>query len=253
MKGIICCIGLTSWVTPHSFFFVPKRKQSVAMSKRSQESFSTDDSPTVKARSRTFNLVSQQCWSGKQSSSTSNSTIPGSTRTEGVSSSMGKPPSESTSKFSMLGSQVDGWWSCLPCTLQFRLCRCMHCSRRQNGHRGVFWSWTWHTQCRFRGVTHCFRRTTQIMFEAPLVCVVIVLFQNASVGTSVILLHRMSAGITQLRSLHFTSFFAWIWLIVILLRIGLKTPLREGTLSPPQQHVTEYATSRRPSGSRYRY
>ena len=91
-----------------TFFFVPKRKQSVAMSKRSQESFSTDDSPAVKARSRTFNLVSQQCWSGKQSLSTSNSTIPESTRTEGVSSSIGKPLSESTSKNSMLGSQVDG-------------------------------------------------------------------------------------------------------------------------------------------------
>ena len=127
---------------------------------------------------------------------------------------------------------------------------------KQNGHRRVFWSLMWHTQCRFRKVTHCVGRTTQIMFEvfdAPLVCVVTVLFQNASDSTSVILLHCVTAGITQLRSLHFTSFFAWIWLILILLRIGLTTPLCEGTLSPQQQHVTECATSRRPSGSRYRY
>ena len=50
---------------------------------------------------------------------------------------------------------------------------------KQNGHRGVFWSLTWHTQCQFRVVTQCFGRTTQIMFEvfdAPLVCVVTVLF-----------------------------------------------------------------------------
>ena len=93
-EGIICCICfdiMSNTTFTCSHFFVPKRKQSVAISKRSQESFSTDDSPTVKARSRTFTLVSQKCWSAKQSSSTSNPTISGSTRTEGVSSSIGKP------------------------------------------------------------------------------------------------------------------------------------------------------------------
>ena len=106
--------------------------------RRTQEGFSTDDSPTVKARLRTCNLVSEQCWSGKQSSSTSDSTIPGSTRTEGVSSSIGKPLSDRTSNISMLGSQVDGLWLCLPCTLQFRLCRCLHCSRSRTGIVVVF-------------------------------------------------------------------------------------------------------------------
>ena len=82
-----------------SHFFVPKRKQSVATSKRSQESFSTDDSPTFKARSRTFTVVSKQCWSAKQRSSTSNSTIPGSTRTAGVSSSIGNHCLKARQKF----------------------------------------------------------------------------------------------------------------------------------------------------------
>ena len=38
------------------------------MLKMSQECFSKDDSPTVKARSRTFDLMSQQCWSARQRS-----------------------------------------------------------------------------------------------------------------------------------------------------------------------------------------
>ena len=66
-----------------SHFFLSNGKQAV-MSKRSQECFSTDDSPTVKARSRTLNLVSQQCLSARQSSWTSNPATPGSTGTESV-------------------------------------------------------------------------------------------------------------------------------------------------------------------------
>ena len=105
-NGTICSICLTSWVTPHfpaaiSFFLTESKLTLI----RSQKSCSLD-SPTVKAKSRLINLVSHESLSMRQTwHMTSNPTIPESTRTEGVSTCIGKPLQENTSKSSMLGSQ----------------------------------------------------------------------------------------------------------------------------------------------------
>ena len=73
-----------------SHFFLLNGKQAV-MSKRSQESCSLD-SPTVKATSRSFNLVSHQSLSMRENSQmTINPTILESTRTQGVSTCIEEP------------------------------------------------------------------------------------------------------------------------------------------------------------------
>ena len=68
------------------------RKQSVVMSKRSQECLS-DDSLTVKAKSRAMNLVSYRNLSiaRQNSQNTSEPQIPGSDRTDKLSLSFGRP------------------------------------------------------------------------------------------------------------------------------------------------------------------
>ena len=87
-----------------SHFFLSKGKQAV-MSKWSQESCSLD-SPTVKATSRSFNLVSHQSLSMRENSQmTINPTIPVSTRTEGVSTCIEEPLLENTSRDSVWDSQ----------------------------------------------------------------------------------------------------------------------------------------------------
>ena len=75
------------------------------MSKRSQESCSPD-SPTVKGRSSSFNLVCHQSLSMRQNSQmTTNPTISGSTRIEDVSTCIGTPLPENTSRDSVWDSQ----------------------------------------------------------------------------------------------------------------------------------------------------
>ena len=87
-----------------SHFFVPNGKQSLVMSKSSQEGLS-NDSPTVKAkpRSSAMNLVSHQSLSvvKQNSHNTNDSEIPGSGGTDMRLHSYGKPKRESTESLSL--------------------------------------------------------------------------------------------------------------------------------------------------------
>ena len=106
-NGTICCICvniMSDTTFSRSPFFLSNGKQAV-MSKRSQESCSPD-SPTVKAGSRSFNLVSHQSLSMRQNSQmTINPTMSGNTRTEDMSTCIGKPLPENTSRDSVCNSQ----------------------------------------------------------------------------------------------------------------------------------------------------
>ena len=89
-----------------SHFFLSNRKQSV-MSKRTQEGYS-DDSPTVKTKSRSMNLVSHRNLSVARQNSQENksdSRIPGSDRMDHVPAVYRKPLRSSTDESPSLRSQ----------------------------------------------------------------------------------------------------------------------------------------------------
>ena len=81
------------------------------MSKRSQ-GFLSDNSPTVKAKSKSMNLVSHRNLSiaSQTSQNTSDPKIPGSDRTDKLSASYGKSEASSTdeSPFFALSGEVKG-------------------------------------------------------------------------------------------------------------------------------------------------